>query len=149
MLDLRRQIFRVTQTSAGWEFVLLRLAMAGDLLIDGIRAARVHWAVGNSRLSLLETTLPAFVVQGLGWLEVFGAVLLVVGLVTRPVAMLAAWLPLLAGLGAYDRLFSLQAAARLDVLVHSWAVVLVATVLVVRGAGWLSLDRLLFGARRR
>ncbi|MFN4242064.1 MAG: hypothetical protein ACK4PI_02380 [Tepidisphaerales bacterium] len=145
---VRQQLARVFTTSAGWDYALLRLAVAGDLFLDGIRAAGVHWAVGNTRLALLDTAFPRFVVQGLGWLEVFGAVLLLLGLLTRPIAVMSIGLPLLAGLGAYDRLFSLQAASKLDVLVHSWAVVLVAVALVVRGAGPLSLDHLLLGRRR-
>lgn len=143
------QLGRVASTSVGWEFALLRLAVAADLCLDGIRAAGLHWAVGNTRLALLDTTLPRFAVQGLGWLEVFLAVGLAAGLLTRPIAAAAIALPLLAGLGAYNALFSLQAAARLDVMVHSWGVVLVAGVLVIRGGGSLSLDRAFFGGRTR
>jgi uncharacterized membrane protein YphA (DoxX/SURF4 family) len=81
-------------------------------------------------------------------MEIGCAVLMAAGFLTRPVALLAILLPAVAGMGAYERLYSLQAASRLDILVHTWAVVLTGVVLLIRGGGRLSVDAML-GLRPR
>jgi uncharacterized membrane protein YphA (DoxX/SURF4 family) len=133
----------VMRTSAAPETVLLRLILAADLLVDGMRAADWHFLIGATRIDLLGPSLPALLRVGLGWMEIGLAGLMVAGLFTRPVALVAIVLPTAAGMGAYERLYTLQAASRLDILVHTWAVVLTGVVLLIRGGGRLSVDAML------
>lgn len=131
------------RTSAPPSAILFRLIVAADLFVDGARAAQFHFLIGNTRLEMFDRTLPPLLIVGLGWLQIGLAILLAVGFLTRPIALLAAILPLLAGLGAYERLHSLQAASRLDILLHTWAIVLTCIFLTLRSGGRLSIDGLL------
>ena len=140
---MRPLLPRLMASSAPASTLLIRLIVSADLFIDGIRAARWHFLLGDTRVDILSPLVSPLFRQGLGWLEVGLAILLAAGFLTRPIALLAMALPVLAGVGAYERLHSLQAASRLDIMVHAWAVALAAFFLLLHGAGTLSLDRLL------
>lgn len=128
------------RTTAPRETILIRLALAADLLLDGIRAADWHWLIGSSRVERLMPDLPGWIHLAMGYGEIVLAGIIAAGWMTRLAAFLPVALPILMAMVAWSRVQSLQAAQMLDGVVHHGMVALLAIFLVIKGAGPLSID---------
>lgn len=136
------------QTKAHREMALLRLIVAADLLLDGARAIRWHFLIGDSRLDQL-TRLPDSLIRGIGTIELTCAALIAVGFLARPAALVPLILPIMMALTNWSKVQSLQAASRLDATVHCAGIVLASLFLIIKGAGPLSIDALLIATNKR
>lgn len=136
----------LARTSAHPSVVLVRLLVAGDLVLDGARAARWHWLIGESRLDRLVPTLTEGAVIAAGYLEIGCGLLVAAGLMTRAACLLPLALPALMAIEAYPRIHSLKAASMLDATVHHGGVALAALYLLIVGGGRASLDHQIISA---
>lgn len=133
-------ILTLARTAAHPSVVLVRLLVAGDLLLDGARAARWHWLIGESRLDRLVPSLTEGVVIAAGYLEMGCGLLVAAGLMTRAACLVPLALPVLMALEAYPRIHSLKAGTMLDATIHHGGVALAALYLLIVGAGRASVD---------
>lgn len=134
------------RTSAPPEYLLLRVALALDLVLDGCRQLRVHGHIGRSRLGELFD-LSRGMLGVLGVLEVLAAVLLAAGLLTRAAAVVPVAVSVVAAGTAMAKIGTLSTPSGLTSLVSAVAFALIGVVVLIRGAGMWSVDAIL--TRRR
>lgn len=127
------------RTTAPPEYLLLRLALAADLVLDGCRQLRLHGHIGRSRLGELFD-LSRGMLGVLGVVELVAAGLLVVGLATRAAAVVPVVLSVLAAGAAMAKVGTLSTPSGLTALVSAAAFALIGAVVVLRGGGVWSVD---------
>jgi uncharacterized membrane protein YphA (DoxX/SURF4 family) len=132
--------------------LLVRLWLAAELALDAARAMGINYHLGTSRIErflapLAGGHLGSRPLTSLGWMELLCAALLALGLLTR-IAVLPALLSVLAALASWSRVGSLGTATALDQTSHAIGVALGAVLLVVHGAGRISVDAWLAGSGR-
>jgi uncharacterized membrane protein YphA (DoxX/SURF4 family) len=135
------------RTSAPPEYLLLRVALALDLVLDGCRQLRVHGHIGRSRLGELFD-LSRGMLGVLGVLEVLAAVLLAAGLLTRAAAVVPVAVSVVAAGAAMAKIGTLSTPSGLTSLVSAVAFALIGVVVLIRGAGMWSVDAILTRRRR-
>jgi uncharacterized membrane protein YphA (DoxX/SURF4 family) len=135
------------RTSAPPEYLLLRVALALDLVLDGCRQLRVHGHIGRSRLGELFD-LSRGMLGVLGVLEVLAAVLLAAGLLTRAAAVVPVAVSVVAAGTAMAKIGTLSTPSGLTSLVSAVAFALIGVVVLIRGAGMWSVDAILTRRRR-
>lgn len=127
------------RTAAPPETLLLRLALAAGLLLDGARQLRLHPHIGRSQLAELFALSRAGL-AALGAAELLAAALLLGGLATRPAAAVPLVISLTAASAALARVGTLSTASALTALTHAAALALVSAFILLRGAGPYSID---------
>lgn len=135
------------RTSAPPEYLLLRVALALDLVLDGCRQLRVHGHIGRSRLGELFD-LSRGMLGVLGVLEVLAAVLLAAGLLTRAAAVVPVAVSVVAAGAAMAKIGTLSTPSGLTSLVSAVSFALIGVVVLIRGAGMWSVDAILTRRRR-
>lgn len=148
-------------TRAPDAIILIRLWLALEFALDGVRALGINYHLGSSRVEryiapMFGGHLSSKQLAALACVELGCSALLVVGAFTRLAAFPAA-LWVLAAMASWARVGTLGTSTALDQTLHAAGVAIAATVVLLLGGGRLSVDAVLIsqsrvkrrGARRR
>lgn len=141
------------RASAPATMLLPRLWLSAEFALDACRALELNRHLGISRIerfgaSWLGGYIRSVHLHALGWAELLLAALLVLGLLTR-LAVTPALLAILAALSSWNQVGTLGTADALNATSHAIAIILAATLLLMHGAGPISLDAALTRRSRR
>jgi len=130
------------RTEAPRSFLFLRVFVAADYALDGLRAIRDSSFFGSSRLEQ-NLGVSSELELVLGALELVCGAFVLLGFLTRIAAALPLVLPLLAAWAALPDVGGFYTSSALDALVVNCGVALIALLLVIQGAGFWSVDAII------
>lgn len=140
-------------TNAHALMLLPRFWLATDFAVDALRALGINHYLGVSRIERHLTPwfggyISAPTLHALGWTQLACSLLLAAGFLTR-FAVLPAALAIAAAFASWNLIGTLGTSQAIDATSHALALTVVGLILLIDGAGPISIDARLARQRRR
>ncbi len=147
---MKRALF---STNAHALMVLPRLWLSADLAVDAIRALGINHYLGVSRIERYLTPrfggyIDAPTLHALAWIQLTCAVLVAIGLLTR-LAAFPFILAITAAFASWNLVGTLGTSSAIDATSHAIALTVVGMLLMIDGAGPISIDARISRRKRR